>query len=69
MQTPTKYVHKHFKPAEFSTGACVLKKEVTKASEKVLYRYAHDLGGWACSESSWLDWRVVPRHGKGPSLS
>lgn len=42
MQTPTKYVHKHFKPAEFSTGACVLKKEVTKASEKVLYRYAHE---------------------------
>ena len=51
MQTPTKYVHKHFKPAEFSTGACVLKKEVTKASEKVLYRYTHDLGGGACLES------------------
>lgn len=38
VQTPTTYVHKHFKPAEFSTGACILKKEITQGSEKVLYR-------------------------------
>ena len=64
MQTPTKYVHKHFKPAEFSTGACVLKKEVTKASEKVLYRYACELQAghaWKCFWRGYVCCQAIAR--------
>lgn len=38
LQTPTKFVFKHFKASSFSVGSCVFKKELSKGSEKVLYR-------------------------------